>query len=193
MSRKEINWRIPTALQPYRYEITIQPYFRVNEAPTNFSGTAKIWFQAIENTDKLIFHAMFLDINNSTLSIEAVNDPSFSPLNNFRWSYDDVTSQVTVNLAEYSRTFSSGLNYSLYVDYIGYTTHDLVGFYRSSYTNDNGETHWLVTSQLEYIEARKCFPSFDEPGFKSVYKMTIVHDNSLTAMSNMPIDSSNLM
>ena len=133
-----------------------------------------------------------MDIDNSTLLIEAINDAGFSPLTAFSWTYDAVTSQVTVNLADFTRTFRAGLNYSLSVDYRGYATHDLVGFYRSSYVV-NGVTHWLITSQLEYIEARKSFPSFDEPGFKSVYKMTIIHDSSLFAMSNMPVTSTTNM
>lgn len=44
-----------------------------------------------------------------------------------------------------------------------------------------------MTSQLEYIEARRSFPCFDEPGFRSVFRVTIIHDNSMIAMSNMPI------
>lgn len=192
MKIKEPEWRIPTTLQPYRYDITIQPYFRSTEPPTYFDGKCRIWFQAVAATDKLIFHVQSLDINNATLRLEAINDPNFQTITGFRWTYDAVTSQVTVNLADYSQTFRANLNYSVSIDYIGYATHDLVGFYRSSYTDPSGQVHWLMTSQLEYIEARKSFPSFDEPGFKSVYKMTIIHDASLpTTMSNMPIVSRN--
>lgn len=50
---------------------------------------------------------------------------------------------------------------------------------------------WLIISQLEAIEARKAFISFDEPSFKATFSIRIVHDASLTAMSNMPVKSSN--
>jgi aminopeptidase N len=53
--------------------------------------------------------------------------------------------------------------------------------------NDN---RWLVASQMEYVEARKSFISFDEPGFKSVFRITLIHDNNTTAMSNTQIKSS---
>ena len=46
-----------------------------------------------------------------------------------------------------------------------------------------------MTSQLSYIEARKSFPCFDEPTFKAVFKIRIIHDSSLTAISNMPVAS----
>jgi aminopeptidase N len=41
-----------------------------------------------------------------------------------------------------------------------------------------------------FIDARKAFLCFDEPGFKSIFKITILHDKSLQALSNMPIKSS---
>lgn len=46
---------------------------------------------------------------------------------------------------------------------------------------------------MEYIEARKSFISFDEPIFKSKFKIRIQHDVSLHAMSNMPIYNSTYM
>jgi aminopeptidase N len=49
---------------------------------------------------------------------------------------------------------------------------------------------WLIASQMEYIEARKAFVSFDEPGFKSIFRTTIIHDESLTTtLSNNVIKS----
>lgn len=52
------------------------------------------------------------------------------------------------------------------------------------YLNAN---RWLIASQMAYIEARKSFPCFDEPIYKAIFKIRIIHDSSLTAMSNMPI------
>ena len=37
--------------------------------------------------------------------------------------------------------------------------------------------------------ARKALICFDEPEFKATFKITIIHDKSLKAMSNMPIVS----
>ncbi len=47
-----------------------------------------------------------------------------------------------------------------------------------------------MTSLTAFVEARKGFICFDEPRFKSVFKITIIHDESLMAMSNMPIENS---
>ena len=40
---------------------------------------------------------------------------------------------------------------------------------------------------MEYIEARKSFISFDEPEFKAEFDIAIIHEENLSAMSNMPI------
>lgn len=48
---------------------------------------------------------------------------------------------------------------------------------------------WIVASQLETVEARKSFPCFDEPEWKATFEITLIHDKSLTAWSNMPIES----
>ncbi len=42
---------------------------------------------------------------------------------------------------------------------------------------------------MEAIYARKSFPCFDEPSFKANFTITLIHDKSLHAMSNMPIKS----
>ncbi len=47
----------------------------------------------------------------------------------------------------------------------------------------------LVTTQMEAIYARKSFPCLDEPSFKALFKISLIHDKSLHAMSNMPIKS----
>lgn len=36
------------------------------------------------------------------------------------------------------------------------------------------------------IYARQSFPCFDEPAFKAQFKLTVIHNKDLKAMSNMP-------
>lgn len=64
---------------------------------------------------------------------------------------------------------------------------DLVGFYRSSYKNASGVTHWIATTQFEPTDARKAFPCFDEPALKANFSISLAHSSDLNAHSNMPI------
>lgn len=145
-----------------------------------------IKFYAEQDTSKLIFHHVLLEMRNETMELSSITDQAFTTLTNFAWTYDSVTSQVTVTLP-LNWMFRAANNYTLKIDFRAYPNDENIGFYRTSYKDDDGNTRWLITSQLEYIEARRSFPCFDEPSFKSTYKTTIVHDRSLTAMTNMPI------
>ncbi|KAJ7335681.1 hypothetical protein JRQ81_013622 [Phrynocephalus forsythii] len=51
---------------------------------------------------------------------------------------------------------------------------------------DEGESRWLIASQLEPIDARKVYPCFDDPAMKATFKIRMVHHPSYTALSNMP-------
>ena len=65
----------------------------------------------------------------------------------------------------------------------------LSGLYRSNYMVGN-ETIGLASTQFEFTDARKAFPSFDEPSFKSTFVVTLIHDKHMNAtLSNMPIVS----
>lgn len=48
---------------------------------------------------------------------------------------------------------------------------------------------YLATTQFEATNARSAFPCFDEPAFKAVFRITVVHDVSRKALSNMPLES----
>ncbi len=61
------------------------------------------------------------------------------------------------------------------------------GFYRSTYTDDAGETHTIATTQLESVDARRAFPCWDEPDRKAVFEVTLTIDRDADAFSNSPI------
>ena len=63
----------------------------------------------------------------------------------------------------------------------------LRGFYRSTYTGPDGETQTIATTQFESVDARRCFPCFDEPDRKAVFDIALIVDPDVDAISNSPI------
>ena len=68
----------------------------------------------------------------------------------------------------------------------GRLTDDLVGFYRSTYTAEDGTPRTLAATQFEAPHARRAFPCFDEPEFKAVFSITLDVEDGLVALSNGP-------
>lgn len=95
-------------------------------------------------------------------------------------TYDETTEKWTINLTSPLPRDQLAV---LEVNYIGHMLDDMNGFYRSYY-KENGQEVWLGSTQFQQTESRRAFPSFDEPGFKSVFKLMIDHPNDMNVISN---------
>ena len=78
---------------------------------------------------------------------------------------------------------------SLSVQFTGILNDQLRGFYRSQYTDADGATRYLATTQFEPTDARRAFPCWDEPARKATFQVTLCVRRDLVAVSNMPVES----
>ena len=69
------------------------------------------------------------------------------------------------------------------VDFPGNETLDLL-----EHPQSKNELMWYAVTQMEPAAARKVFPCFDEPLFKSIFKITVLHESDYNALSNMPVE-----
>ena len=65
------------------------------------------------------------------------------------------------------------------ITYTGILNDKLRGFYLSK---ANGRRY--AVSQMEATDARRAFPSFDEPAYKATFDISLLIDNGDTAISN---------
>ena len=62
------------------------------------------------------------------------------------------------------------------------------GFYRSSYTDKDGTTRKMASSQFESEWARLAFPCWDEPIYKATFDVELEVRETFTALSNMHVE-----
>ena len=74
------------------------------------------------------------------------------------------------------------------IAFTGTLNDQLHGFYRSTYTDDEG-THTLATTQFEATDARRAFPCLDEPDRKAVFSVALDVPAGMAAFSNGPVVS----
>ncbi|XP_011705443.1 PREDICTED: endoplasmic reticulum aminopeptidase 1-like, partial [Wasmannia auropunctata] len=66
----------------------------------------------------------------------------------------------------------------------------MIGFYRSSYLDENKQIKRLAATQFQTTHARHAFPCFDEPSFKAQFIIHIARDDNTKTLSNMPLKES---
>ncbi len=160
-----MDYRLPRSILPRSYEVEIQP----NLDDHTFTGRVCISAEVIEPTDVFVCNVLELDLDN----VEVDGVPC-------TFSLDEQNEQLRVELGaqrepgtiEFTANFAGALNDSL------------KGFYRSSFTDDDGTEHTIATTQFQSTDARRAFPCFDEPDMKATFAVTLVIDPQYTAVSN---------
>ncbi|HLJ08497.1 MAG TPA: M1 family metallopeptidase, partial [Acidimicrobiia bacterium] len=167
--------RLPYTVSPSRYQVHLAPDL---EAET-FSGRVVIAAEAHEPVDRVALHAQELEITMAALRSgdraivpEVCQDPE----------HDD---RIVLVLAE---QVPAG-PFELELDFSGKLLEQLHGFYRSSYTDDEGVSRTIAVTQFEAADARRAFPCFDEPDRKAVFALSADVPEGMDAFSNAPLVS----
>jgi len=165
--------RLPSFVVPSHYRISLEPDLE----KFTFSGTVEIEVEIGQSTNNI-------QINSADLEISSA------------WVQDGVGSKIEASNVEHDEdmeratiSFGSDLPagpYTLNAVFTGILNDQLHGFYRSTFTDDDGVSHTIATTQFESTHARRAFPCFDEPAFKASYGVTLVVPEDQFAVSNGP-------
>ena len=184
--------RLPRFALPVHYDLQFEPDMKT----FTFKGSEQITIVVSSETKTLVLNAAELSISDASIvqALDVASGMSVLPGGTERKVLVQGTIQrPTIELDAAKELvklqFKSALapgRYVLNCHFKGSLNDDLRGFYRSAYV-DNGVTHFLCATQMEPTDARRMFPSFDEPDFKATYQITATVDSNLTAISNAPI------
>ncbi|MGO9602883.1 MAG: M1 family metallopeptidase [Candidatus Binataceae bacterium] len=168
-SQQVQDYRLPKSVKPRRYELRLEPDLKAFV----FKGEESVAITVVEPTDEIVLNALELEID--TASVER-SGRSFK-----------ATARLEPAKERAHLNFSEALapgEYTLKITFRGILNDKLHGFYRSQYTDAAGKDHVAATTQFESTDARRAFPCWDEPELKASYKITLVVDENLAAISN---------
>jgi aminopeptidase N/puromycin-sensitive aminopeptidase len=161
--------RLPKTVIPEHYTLTLTPDLQA----ATFSGVEKIDVRLAEAASAITLNSA--EIEFKTVTISAGGKQQTATV-----STDKDKEQATF-------TFPSAIpagKATLSIAYTGILNGQLRGFYLSKTAKRN-----YAVTQFESTDARRAFPSFDEPAFKATFDVSLIIDSGDTAISNGPIVS----
>ncbi len=169
------SYRLPRTVVPSRYEIKLSPEL----SSFRFQGEEIISLTVKEPVTEMLLNALELEVEQAYLTGDG------GTRYEGKISMDAESERMELS---FGRTVTPG-SWTLHIKFSGTLNDKLHGFYRSTYKDAAGKSKILATTQFEATDARRAFPCWDEPDFKAVYKITLVIDENLTAISNAGIES----
>jgi len=163
--------RLPRQVHPTRYALDLV----VDPAQPRFSGRARIAVVIDEPTSAVVLNARGLTVKAAALITPDGRLPAATELRRAAGSKQDPEELVLA----FARTIPPG-RAEIEIDYDGPFASGLRGLYRTAVGD-----RWYAFTQFEPTDARRAFPCFDEPGYKTPFAVAISVPPALTAVANM--------
>ena len=159
--------RLPTNAHPEHYSLHLTPDLKA----ATFTGDETIDVTLAEPSATVTLNAAELAIFKVW-----VNLGDFTPnIQNAQISFDKEKDQATFT---FPKALPAGKT-TLYITYAGILNDKLRGFYLSK-----TKTRSYAVTQFESTDARRAFPSFDEPALKATFDISLTVDKGDTVISN---------
>jgi len=168
----EADYRLPRTVIPSHYDLTLTP----DLAAARFGGHVVIDINVHEAVPEIVLNTAELTLHSASV----FNDAGQRLVASIET--DEETERSTLALPA---VIEPGA-WKIEISFDGILNDDLRGFYRSVYTDPDGNEKTIATTQFEATEARRAFPCWDEPDLKATFGVTLVVDDGLTVISNGP-------
>jgi aminopeptidase N len=170
--------QLPRSVRPLQYTIAATP-----DAPNlRFTSRAYIDIEVLEPTDTITLNAAELEFQSVTLAPLGAEGKPASPARAARNISTDADQQTAS--FRFPGRLSPG-RYQLTADYTGKINTQASGLFALDYDSPQGKKRALYT-QFEAPDARRFFPGWDEPRFRTPYNLSVTVPADHMAISNMP-------
>jgi puromycin-sensitive aminopeptidase len=143
-----------------------------------FTCNEEIHVSVREETNSVTLHAREISLE----SVVFRSNQSEEEKKAIEFSYNNKYHTVKIGFEE-NLSIGEG---KLIIKYRGILNGDMAGFYKSTYSDANGNKKIMASTQFEALDARRAFPCWDEPGVKATFTVSLIVPAHLTALSNMP-------
>jgi glutamyl aminopeptidase len=172
----ESDYRIPQDTQASHYDLYLHPDLDND----TFSGKVTVHIIALAQRDFFVVHSKYHAITSTVLRNfrgDVIESDAFAYEPNEFWVVTPKSGAVSAGKYTLTMEFNGSL-----------TEYGILGLYKSVYTDADGNQRAIATSKFQPTHARKAFPHFDEPSFKSTFNTTLVRPSGdgYIALSNMP-------
>ena len=162
--------RLPKVARPENYKLTFTPDLE----KATFEGDETIAIQVLKSTSAITLNAAELTLHDvSIVNGGALQKARVTPEKEKEMVMLAVDKPLTEGPATVHITYSGILNDQMRGLYLG--------------KDDQGRKY--AATQFEATDARRAFPSFDEPAYKATFDITAVADKGMVAISNQKVAS----
>lgn len=173
------NFRLPDYIRPVHYDLEVKPLMEEDR----YTGRVNISVNVTKPTRYLWLHIRETKITTKP-ELWKPSGEKVSVVRCFEYKKQEY---VVIQAEEELAATSGGSAYLLALEFAGWLNGSLVGFYKTTYT-ENGQVRSIAATDHEPTDARKSFPCFDEPNKKATYNISIIHPKEYSALSNMPVE-----
>src|SRR6266853_3397287 len=165
--------KLPKTVAPLHYALDLTP----DLDKLTFSGSEAVDIEVVEPTARLVLNAVDMTIEAAAVDGDAAGEIAFD------------TAAQTVTFA-FPHPIAAG-RHQLRIAFTGRINRFGRGLFIVDYPTAEGRKR-MISSHLEPADARRIFPSWDEPAFKASIALTVTVPQAFLAVSNMPVTSEEL-
>lgn len=157
--------RLIRTFAPEHYDLSIT----LHRTERTFNGTVAIRGLVAADAKEIRLHAKDLTINSATFDGKAASYAA------------DINDELVIT----HEHITEGAH-NVVVNFEGVITDDMNGIY-PCYFEVDGVKHELLATQFESHYARQAFPCIDEPEAKATFDVTLLTEEGVTVLGNMPV------
>jgi aminopeptidase N/puromycin-sensitive aminopeptidase len=165
-----IAQRLPEVARPDNYKLTFTPDLE----KATFEGEETITLHVVKPTSQITLNSADIDFHDVSIASGGATQQA------------TVTSEKDKEMVVLTvdKPLAAG-SASIHITYTGILNSEMRGLYLGK----DRQGRKYAASQFEATDARRAFPSFDEPDYKATFDITAVADKGMVAISNQKVIS----